>query len=75
VGEMNSLIKEKQNGISFKPDDTESLMNSVKFIYNHRDRMWDTRQIRQGVIRQYSWERTASRTYEIFLELSHNAGY
>jgi len=75
VGEMTSLIKEKKNGISFNPDDTESLMKSVKFIYYHRGRMWDARQLRERVIRQYSWERTASRTQEIFLELSRRSGF
>ena len=74
VGEMESLIKEKHNGLSFRPKDVASLVESLKYIFQNKSRMWSASQIRKDVVREYSWEKTADCTRELFLKLAGFSG-
>jgi D-inositol-3-phosphate glycosyltransferase len=69
VGQMKSIVREGKNGFSFRPDDPVSLWQCLENFIEHRNRPWSRTEIREDVIKRFSWENTAEETYRIFESL------
>jgi len=69
IGRMRSIVKEGNNGFSFRPDDPVSLLQGMENMFNHREKIWSSASIREDIMRRFSWDKTAEKTYQIFEDL------
>ena len=63
IGELESIVREGKNGLSFRPEDPASLANNLKNFFSAQDGLWKKERIRRDVLKNFSWERTATETY------------
>lgn len=70
IGEMTTIIKEGKNGLSFSPNDPSSLSNALEYFFSNDMRLWSRDRIRQNVINNFSWDKTAAETYDLFREIT-----
>jgi len=70
IGEMTTIIREGKNGLSFSPDDPFSLSNALKYFFSNEIRLWPRDRIHQNVINNFSWDKTAAETYNLFREIT-----
>ena len=69
IGEMKRIVNEGKNGFTFPPDDPSSLARSLELFFLQKDRLWSREKIRQNVVKNSSWEKTAEETYSLFRKL------
>ncbi len=69
IGEMRYLVQEGRNGFSFPPDNPSSLASCLEHFFSNKENLWDREKIRQNVIKNFSWEKTAEKTYALFRRL------
>ena len=67
IGELESIVREGKNGLSFCPEDPASLADSLKRFFSAQDSFWKKERIRGDVLNNFSWGKTATETYS-FLE-------
>lgn len=67
IGELESIVREGKNGLSFCPEDPASLADSLKRFFSVQDSFWKKERIRGDVLNNFSWGKTATETYS-FLE-------
>lgn len=72
IGEMPSIVKERKNGFSFRPNDPLSLAACLERFFSREKKLWSPHRISQVVLRRFSWERTASETYDLFMKIVKN---
>ena len=70
IGEMTTIIKEGKNGLSFSPNDPSSLSNALEYFFSNDMRLWSRDRICQNVINNFSWDKTAAETYDLFREIT-----
>ncbi len=66
IGEMRFIVQEGKNGFSFPPNDPASLAGCLEHFFSHKESLWDRERIRQNVVKNFSWEKTAEETYSFF---------
>ena len=66
IGEMKNIVKEGKNGFSFPPNNPSSLASCLEHLFSNKESLWDREKIRQNVIKNFSWEKTAEETYSLF---------
>lgn len=66
IGEMRTIVKEGQNGFSFRPNEPLSLYRSLEQFFSNEKKIWNKEKISQEVTNRFSWERTAEETYLFF---------
>ncbi len=69
IGEMRYIVQEGKNGFSFPPDNPSSLARSLEHFFSNKESLWDTEKIRQNVVKNFSWEKTAEETYSLFKKI------
>lgn len=69
IGKLKTIVKEKKNGFSFRPNDTDSLSRCLEHFCSHKDSLWGREKIRADVIQKFSWEKTAEETYQVLHDL------
>ena len=69
TGEMRNIVKEGKNGFSFTPDNPCSLANCLEHFFSNKESLWDAKKIRQNVVKNFSWGKTAEETYSLFRKL------
>jgi D-inositol-3-phosphate glycosyltransferase len=69
IGEMKRFVQEEKNGFSFPPNNPSSLARSMEHLFSNKERLWDGEKIRQNVVKNFSWEKTAEETYSLFRKL------
>ena len=69
VGELRFIVKEGKNGFSFCPGDPALLSKCLNDFFSNEDSLWDSDKIRQDVLKNFSWEKTAGETYSFFKKL------
>ncbi|MCK4758933.1 MAG: glycosyltransferase [Candidatus Aminicenantes bacterium] len=67
IGELESIVREGKNGLSFCPEDPALLADSLKRFFSVKDSFWKKERIRGDVLNNFSWGKTATETYS-FLE-------
>jgi D-inositol-3-phosphate glycosyltransferase len=67
IGELESIIKDGKNGLSFLPEDPTSLARTLKRFFAFPDHNWQKKRIRADILKSFSWKKTAAETYS-FLE-------
>jgi D-inositol-3-phosphate glycosyltransferase len=70
VGELGSLVQEGKNGITFHPNDPASLVSCLVHFFSHEKSTWEKQKIRRDVLRNLSWEKTASETYSFMKKIA-----
>jgi D-inositol-3-phosphate glycosyltransferase len=69
IGEMKRIVREGKNGFSFPPDNPSSLVRCLEHFFSNKESLWDREKIRQNVVKNFSWEKTAEETYSLFRKL------
>ena len=69
IGEMKYIVQEGRNGFSFTPDNPSSLANCLEHFFSNKEILWDAKKIRQNVVKNFSWGKTAEETYSLFRKL------
>jgi D-inositol-3-phosphate glycosyltransferase len=69
IGEMRYLVQEGKNGFSFPPKNASSLASCLEHLFSNKESLWDKERIRQSVVKNFSWEKTAEETYSLFRKL------
>jgi D-inositol-3-phosphate glycosyltransferase len=69
IGEMRRIVQEGKNGFSFPPDNPSSLALCLEHFFSNKESLWDGEKIRQNVVKNFSWEKTAEETYFLFRKL------
>jgi D-inositol-3-phosphate glycosyltransferase len=69
IGRIRTLIHEERSGLTFDPKDAYSLSEKIERFYAKKESFWSSEAIRENVIRQHSWERTAVDIYQSFLDI------
>ncbi|MFC2169736.1 glycosyltransferase [Acidobacteriota bacterium] len=69
VGKMKTIVKEGKNGYSFSPKNPAALSSCLENFFSQKRRLWTKDNIRQDIVKRFSWEKTASQTFKIFSEL------
>lgn len=69
IGKMPNLVHEGKSGFSFKPNDPMSLAACIELFYKKKDELWSKIQIRENVINEFSWTKTAEETGKVFQDL------
>ncbi|MGD2246284.1 MAG: glycosyltransferase [Candidatus Aminicenantes bacterium] len=67
IGELESIVQEEKNGLSFHPEDPASLADSLTRFFSVRESFWGKERIRADILKRFSWKKTAAETYS-FLE-------
>ncbi|UCC39224.1 MAG: glycosyltransferase [Candidatus Aminicenantes bacterium] len=69
IGELTSIIKEGENGLSFSPDDPSSLSIALERFFLNKSSLWPKGRIHQNVANNFSWDKTATETYGLFKKI------
>jgi D-inositol-3-phosphate glycosyltransferase len=67
IGELGFLVREGKNGFSFHSNDPASLADCFRHFFSREKNIWEKQRIRRDILKNFSWEKTASETYS-FLE-------
>lgn len=70
IGELGSLVREGKNGFSFHPSDPASLADRLKIFFSQDRSIWEKQRIRRSILRNFSWEKTASETYAFLKKIA-----
>lgn len=73
VGRMKSIVRGGKNGFSFCPDDPASILEAIENLFDRRSKLWSSGAIREDVVRRFSWDKTAEKTFRIFERLQDEA--
>jgi D-inositol-3-phosphate glycosyltransferase len=69
IGEMRNIVQEGKNGFSFPPNNPSSLARGLEHFFSNKESLWNGEKIRENVVKNYSWEKTAEGTYSLFRKL------
>jgi len=69
IGEMRYIVQEGKNGFSFPPNNPSSLASCLEHFFLNKESLWYREKIRQYVVKNFSWEKTAEETYSLFRRL------
>lgn len=69
VGKMKTIVREGENGFTFRPNDPASLSQCLLHFFSHKNQLWTQESIREDIIQRFSWEKTAEETYHILARL------
>ena len=67
IGELESIIEDGKNGLSFYSEDPVSLARTLKRFFSAPNHYWEKERIRADILKSFSWKKTAAETYA-FLE-------
>ncbi len=70
IGELGTLVREGKNGFSFHPNDPASLADNIRHFFSQEKSRWDKQRIRRDILRNFSWEKTASETYAFLKKIA-----
>ena len=70
VGELGSLVQKGKNGFTFHPSNPTSLASCLEHFFSHEKTTWDKQRIRRDVLKNFSWEKTASETYSFLRKIA-----
>lgn len=70
IGELGSLVQEGKNGFTFHPNDPDSLARCLKLFFFQENSLWEKQKIRKDILRNFSWEKTASETFGFFRKIA-----
>ncbi len=69
IGDMQTIVRAGQNGLTFQPDDPVSLTCNIEKFFARQQDFWDQQKISLDATTRFAWERTARETYRLFDEL------
>ncbi len=70
IGELDSIIQDGKNGLSFHPEDPASLADSLKRFFSVQESFWGKERIRADILKSFSWKKTAGKTYAFLEKIS-----
>jgi D-inositol-3-phosphate glycosyltransferase len=70
IGEMRSLIISGSNGLFFWPKNPSSLAQTLAHFDSHKNGFWGKKKIREHILKNFSWKRTAEETFALFKMLN-----
>lgn len=69
VGKMRTIVRDGENGFSFKPSDSVSLAKCLKEFDSRKEILWSKDEIRRDIINRFSWDKTAQEIFGLFTAL------